>query len=205
MAKHRKFALESTSDPSGQDTAHRAGDYNYLNEIALSPRMGVISSFVLSSKSSSVLDIGCGTGALASYLPSNVQYLGIDSSEFAINAALNRFPKNKNRKFKIANFYNFIPKNKFDCIVIAGFGLGMSKNRKMLDSLRILSNHYENYFLDSRAFFIVEAIRDYKRILENAFHSQDIFARCGLDCFGAEKHGRRNVFCVNYEIKNKGQ
>jgi SAM-dependent methyltransferase len=59
---------------------------------------------------SSLLDIGCGNGALARAIPKNIKYLGIDASQTLINQALD---KNSNHKFVVADAQKFVASEKF--------------------------------------------------------------------------------------------
>ncbi|MEK7504347.1 MAG: class I SAM-dependent methyltransferase [Patescibacteria group bacterium] len=54
---------------------------------------------------SSLLDVGCGNGALARAIPKNIKYLGFDASQTLINQALD---KNPNHKFIVADAQKFI-------------------------------------------------------------------------------------------------
>lgn len=91
----------------------------------------------------SLLEIGCGTGEISSFLPANVEYHGVDTSAFAIEQAA------KNCKNKNARFSLFEPKTgklpfekeKFD-FVLSIYSLEHFENPKlMLDEMaRVLKN-----------------------------------------------------------------
>jgi len=67
----------------------------------------------------SVLDIGCGTGKVANYLSKKgLNVIGIDISEKLISIA-NTFV-NKNLSFVCSSIDDFKPKERFDCILLAG-------------------------------------------------------------------------------------
>ncbi len=70
----------------------------------------------------SLLDLGCGNGALSKYLPERCDYLGVDHSELAIERCLKLYP---NRKFLCQDLSVALPKlaeqnQKFDAVVLAG-------------------------------------------------------------------------------------
>jgi trans-aconitate methyltransferase len=43
-------------------------------------------------RSYSLLDLGCGNGALLKYLPSRCEYMGVDHSEYAVKYCLDLYP-----------------------------------------------------------------------------------------------------------------
>jgi len=65
----------------------------------------------------SILEIGCGTGGIAKYLPKGVSYTGIDISNFAITRACKLY-KNKTTRFIRADIDNFsFEEQQFDLIL----------------------------------------------------------------------------------------
>lgn len=77
---------------------------------------------VFKQRSFSLLDLGCGNGALLKYLPARCDYLGIDHSEYAIKYCLDVYPK---QKFVVTNLFDFLPKivadnKKFDVVMLSG-------------------------------------------------------------------------------------
>ena len=91
----------------------------------------------------SLLEVGCGTGEISSFLPANAEYHGVDTSAFAIEQAA------KNCKNKSAHFSLFEPKigklpfekEKFD-FALSIYSLEHFENPKlMLDEMaRVLKN-----------------------------------------------------------------
>jgi SAM-dependent methyltransferase len=70
----------------------------------------------------SLLDLGCGNGALNKYLPERCDYLGVDHSEAAIQSCLKLYPT---RKFVAKDLWVALPElasenKKFDAVVLAG-------------------------------------------------------------------------------------
>ncbi|MBD6616099.1 class I SAM-dependent methyltransferase [Komarekiella sp. 'clone 1'] len=73
-------------------------------------------------KSFSLLDLGCGNGALSKYLPARCDYLGVDHSELAIEQCLKLYP---NRNFIAKDLSLFLSElanenQKFHAVVLAG-------------------------------------------------------------------------------------
>jgi SAM-dependent methyltransferase len=70
----------------------------------------------------SLLDLGCGNGALSKYLPERCEYFGVDHSEAAIEYCLKLYP---NKKFAAKDLSLLLPElasenKKFDVVVLAG-------------------------------------------------------------------------------------
>ena len=73
-------------------------------------------------ESFSLLDLGCGNGALSKYLPDRCDYLGVDHSESAIEYCLKLY---SSRKFVAKDLSDFLSElaeenQKFDTVVMAG-------------------------------------------------------------------------------------
>ena len=91
----------------------------------------------------SLLEVGCGTGEISSFLPANAEYHGVDTSAFAIEQAA------KNCKNKSAHFSLFEPKigklpfekEKFD-FVLSIYSLEHFENPKLMlgEMARVLKN-----------------------------------------------------------------
>lgn len=88
-----------------------------------------------------LLEVGCGTGEIVSFLPANVEYYGVDASAFAVEQA------EKNHKNGNAIFSLFEPENgklpfdkeKFD-FVLSIYSLEHFKNPKLMldETARVL-------------------------------------------------------------------
>ena len=83
LEEDRQIFIDNVN--SGRDT--------YRNEVLL-PFLADKVSQIGSGKG--VFDIGCGTGeAVLTYLPENLNYVGIDSSEISLNKLISRFRKGR--------------------------------------------------------------------------------------------------------------
>tara|TARA_B100001778_G_scaffold278698_1_gene242745 strand:+ start:109 stop:738 length:630 start_codon:yes stop_codon:yes gene_type:complete len=86
-------------------------------------RETLVREYIRPNKNSLVLDIGCGTGDFRNFLPEDLTYIGIDTSNKYIEFA-------KKKKFKNSKFYccgineisniTDIQKSKFDIIISIG-------------------------------------------------------------------------------------
>ncbi|MEH1943710.1 MAG: class I SAM-dependent methyltransferase [Nostoc sp.] len=99
--------------------------YSYFEAPENTTRYTPAASFldnVFKDESFSLLDLGCGNGALSKYLPDRCDYLGIDHSDSAIEYCLKAYP---NRKFITNDLSDFLSQladknQKFDAVVLAG-------------------------------------------------------------------------------------
>ncbi len=104
-----------------QDEAYRSGAYDYIDALDMAPRMAVIAGYVRHLGLRSLLDLGCGTGALVGHLAPGVAYLGVDISPTAIEAARARHAERPNTRFQAAGFRDWhCPVSGLDGLVWAG-------------------------------------------------------------------------------------
>ena len=73
-------------------------------------------------RSFSLLDLGCGNGALLKYLPDRCDYVGVDHSEYSIKYCLKLYP---NKTFVCQDLSAFLRKlaaenKKFDAVMLCG-------------------------------------------------------------------------------------
>ena len=86
-------------------------------------------------QSFSLLDLGCGNGALLKYLSERCDYLGIDHSASAVKYCLELYPQ---RKFVVTDLFDFLRKlvaenKKFDAVMLSGMVFHTTaKNKQQL-------------------------------------------------------------------------
>ena len=85
------------------------------------PRRKFINDYVCPKKNDKILDLGCGTGELTLYLPSDVKYLGIDNNPDYIESAKKKYSKNGEfHCLGVEENTPFIKENSFDLVMSAG-------------------------------------------------------------------------------------
>lgn len=80
----------------------------------------------------SVLDVGCGIGRLLYFLPEEMDYLGIDSSEPMLERARERFP---NRRFVRGDVYNLEVFDRFDTVVALALLIHLPDSKPALEQM----------------------------------------------------------------------
>lgn len=99
--------------------------YSYFESPENAPRYKPAVYFLndaFEQQSFSLLDLGCGNGALCKYLPERCDYFGVDHSELAIEYSLKLYP---NRNFVAKDLSLVLPElaaknKKFDAVVLCG-------------------------------------------------------------------------------------
>ena len=105
------------------DKEWRSGEWTYMETIAVErSRIAVIGGVFIqmfTHQNASVLDIGCGEGAISDFLtpPQQSKYVGLDISKEAIIVAKKK--RGGLRKFVHANLYDFKPVHKYDAIIFS--------------------------------------------------------------------------------------
>ena len=100
------------------ETQYAAGRWDFLAQLSELARFSVLVGYICHLKpGGSVLDAGCGQGALLSRLPGNAYsgYVGIDLSSSAISVA--RQHRVERSTFLVADCEEFCPQEHFDVIV----------------------------------------------------------------------------------------
>lgn len=108
------------NDKRRWDQSYAEGHWTFLDAAEQSPRHRVIAGMlgIRGSAASSVLDVGCGTGALMSHLPDNVErYVGIDLSSEAIRICREKRHGPRDRTFEATSFDDYDPGERFRVIV----------------------------------------------------------------------------------------
>ena len=114
-------ALRYSADT--QDEAYRNGAYDFVETLAMAPRLGALAAYVTHLGARRLLDLGCGTGLLLAHVDPAVAYVGIDISPTAIAAARARFGGRADASFHVGAFRDWqCPARDFDCLVWAGIG-----------------------------------------------------------------------------------
>jgi predicted O-methyltransferase YrrM len=179
-----------------QDFAYRRRAYDYLDSIAMAPRMASIAGYVHMLGVNKVLDVGCGTGFLLSFLDPAVEYTGVDISRTAVDTARQRHAGREQTHFYVADFRQWeVPENAFDAIVWAGIAKTWTlqgPQGQALDWLDILS--LADPALLPGGYVILELVSAHwpklKRLIDGHYK---YVAGCDLNCFQSEESPKRSL------------
>ncbi len=108
------------NDKARWDRSYQRGHWSYLDSAQQGPRHHVIGDLLrgLGDDASSVLDVGCGTGALVPYLPETVsRYVGIDISGEAVRLCRERVDTGPDVAFLATSFDEYVPVGDFRVVV----------------------------------------------------------------------------------------
>jgi 2-polyprenyl-3-methyl-5-hydroxy-6-metoxy-1,4-benzoquinol methylase len=108
------------NDERRWNRGYAEGHWTFLDAAEQEPRHRVIAGMlgIRGDAASSVLDVGCGTGALLCHLPDNVaRYVGIDLSSEAIRICRNKRAGPADRTFDATSFDDYNTVERFGVIV----------------------------------------------------------------------------------------
>lgn len=141
------------------------GEWDYLENVATErARIAVIGGVFVpmySYKNASVLDIGCGEGAISDFLlpGQKANYVGVDFSKEAIKLA--KAKRHLPMKFVHANAVDFEPSHKFDVIIF-------SEVLYYVDHEKVIQKYMK--LLNPRGIFIISIFHQTEQLLyENIF------------------------------------
>ena len=100
---------------------------------------------LISSRGSSVLDVGCGEALLLKHLPWTFRYVGIDLSDFIINRNRARLPRYFNN-FHVTDMYDPKISGQFDVILFAGI-FPQYKKTEILDLVKLYAEKFKPKFI----------------------------------------------------------
>ena len=112
--------LFGTNDGRRWNNSYAEGHWTFLDSVHQRPRHYVIAGMLRArgSHAASVLDVGCGTGALVPNLPGNVsRYVGIDISSEAIRICRKQHAPSAGRSFVASGFDDYECRESFQAIV----------------------------------------------------------------------------------------
>ena len=104
------------------DQQWKSGAWDYMDKVAVERSkiaiIGGVFAHIYTNNNASVLDMGCGEGAMSDFLSEGQKqrYLGVDLSKEAIVNARMKRPK---LKFLHSGVYQFVPHHQFDIIVFS--------------------------------------------------------------------------------------
>jgi len=107
------------------DQEWSAGSWDYMEKVLIERSKNAIIGSVFipmyASTNSSVLDIGCGEGAISDFVSDKQKsmYVGVDLSKEAIKIARTKRPHTTGVRFVHASVYDFMPRHHFDVIIFS--------------------------------------------------------------------------------------
>lgn len=191
-----KAGREAMYHADRQDLAYQQGAYDYLDSIAMAPRMATIAAYIKARGVNQVLDVGCGPANLLSYLDPGVTYIGIDISPTAINTARERFQSRDNASFHVADFRNWeCPIQDLDCVVWAGIGCTWTRKGSEGDyhDWSEILNLAEGP-LQADGCLILELVTQHWPSIQQLIEGRyDYLTGCDIDCFQSDESPKRSI------------
>ncbi len=107
------------------DQEWSAGSWDYMEKVLIERSKNAIIGSVFipmyASANSTILDIGCGEGAISDFISDYQKntYVGVDLSKEAIRIARSKRPHTTGVRFVHASVYDFMPRHHFDVIIFS--------------------------------------------------------------------------------------
>lgn len=189
------------------DKEWKSGAWEYLETVAVErSRIAVIGGVLIpmyAAKNASVLEVGCGEGAITDYFPAaqKASYVGLDISKEAIHAA--KKARGPPMKFVHAAAHNFQPTHKFDAVVF-------SEVLYYVEYEKVLAQYRE--YLNPNGIVIISIFRQGEtQLYENIFqHARTVFSQIDeMDISGMFRRKKgakleKTAFRLEvYRLKNK--
>jgi SAM-dependent methyltransferase len=167
-------------------------DAMYRTFIDYQDEYGFYASILTAYKKNTILEIGCGTGNLAThFINSSIHYNGLDLSEDMVKLAKE---KNPNGDFQQGNITDFTLEKKVDAVLITGRTTSyLFENRDINSALKSITKNLNSNgllvfdFIDASRFFKI--IKNGKAIIHNAD-------------FDGIQYSRNSYLKVNKELNN---
>jgi 2-polyprenyl-3-methyl-5-hydroxy-6-metoxy-1,4-benzoquinol methylase len=155
FAWHLRGFRPTLFTPEEWDRQYKQGKWTSLRDLAEVCHNNIIVGYCNCTESPTILDVGCGPGALARMLARvpYTCYVGIDISSVAISEAESTLADEKTR-FTVADGKNFLPDMLFDVIVF-------NECLYYFDEPDVVLKHYAQ-FLSPRGRMIVSIYENYR-------------------------------------------
>lgn len=138
-------------------------------------RFDVLSKLIEEKETFSVLDFGCGFGAMYEYFTTkynSFEYIGYDVSQKMINAALDKFSDKNDTKWTTT-----LPINPSDYVIASGiFNVKLdNSNKEWLDYIIQTLNLLDSLAIKGFSFNILTKYSDQEHMKENLYYADPLF------------------------------
>ena len=182
------------------DSSYRQGEWDFLGDLPETPRYAMVAGYVHKLlPHGTLLDVGCGFGALIDYLDmSRYHYSGFDLSEAAIARANVRFP---NHVFSTCSVEDFVPveDQQYDIII---FNEVLSQVRNSRD---VLVRFYS--FLRSGGHVVISQFQNpnpdskgaiWSRMFEAEITANSVALLAEAESFDQQTGRRWKCYCLSH-------